>query len=466
MNRLEEYNSLLGELDVTPAALGDTVSRAQMRAKNNRRARFFVLPVSSLAVLFAAFVVIVNASTAFAMICGRIPILRELAVAVAFSPSLSAAVENEYVQPINQSQTANGITMRVEYVIVDQKQLNIFYTLDSKAYTNMDVAPTISAADSTTLEGYSVSSGSYGIQNGELRQIAVDFVDKDMPDSLMLTGRVYDCGTGTASVAAPVQDALIADTEEYKEPETLSTFVFTLAFDPSFSQQGEVITLNQDFILDDQRLTATTVEVYPTHIRLNLEDEEGNTAWLQSLVYYIEDEKGRRFEQISNGITATGSPDSPMMCSHRLESTFFAGSKKLTLTITGAIWLDKDKQRIRVDLANGTADALPEGVRLEDAVREGESWLLTFSGTCRKENASYQLFGTDYYDEAGTKYAYNSWSTGMTGYWDEESQQHVETPDKFRVQFALTDYPHEIVYLCPSYTRTAIMDAPIVIKVK
>ena len=54
----------------------------------------------------------------------------ELAQAVAWSPSLSAAVENDYVQPIGQSQTVNGVTATVEYVIVDRKQLSIFYTLD------------------------------------------------------------------------------------------------------------------------------------------------------------------------------------------------------------------------------------------------------------------------------------------------------------------------------------------------
>ena len=43
-----------------------------------------------------------------------VTVLRELAQAVAWSPSLSAAVENDYVQPIGQSQTVNGVTATVE----------------------------------------------------------------------------------------------------------------------------------------------------------------------------------------------------------------------------------------------------------------------------------------------------------------------------------------------------------------
>ena len=69
--------------------------------------------------------------------CGGVPLLRELAKAVSFSPSLSAAVENEYVQPIGLSQTKNGITATMEYVIVDQKQVNIFYTLKGEGYETL-----------------------------------------------------------------------------------------------------------------------------------------------------------------------------------------------------------------------------------------------------------------------------------------------------------------------------------------
>ena len=80
---------------------------------------------------------LVNLSVPFARACGNVPVLRELARAVAWSPSLSAAVENDYVQPIGQSQTVNGITATVEYVIVDQKQVNIFFTLKGEGYETL-----------------------------------------------------------------------------------------------------------------------------------------------------------------------------------------------------------------------------------------------------------------------------------------------------------------------------------------
>ena len=268
-------------------------------------------------------------------------------------------------------------------------------------------------------------------------------------------------------ITAPIPvDSTQAEEQRHQGPDVISTFNFTLNFDPAYTQKGEIINLNRGFVLDGQHLTATTVEIYPTHIRLNLADNESNTAWLQSLTFYLENEDGKRFEAISNGITASGSIDSPFMKSHRLESPFFSHSRNLTLYITAAVWLDKDMERVKVDLANDVADKLPEGVKLEQSVRKGNSWQLTFSGAERKENSSYQLFGNKYYDEAGNEYEYNSWSSGATGYFDEKANKYVETPGVFRVQFSLTDYPFDTVYLSPSFSRTATLVAPVEIKVK
>lgn len=465
MSRNEEYQLLLSQLDDAPPALAYVVPRARARAAASKRLRrCFAIPAGSLAALFIAFVVVVNSSVTAAAACGRIPLLRELAAAVTFSPSLSAAVENQYVQPIDLEQSQNGITMRIEYVIVDQKQLNIFYSLQSDIYSAMDAAPSIRKLDGSPLGGYSVSTGSYGEENGALRQFTVDFTNRDVPDGLTLSCRIHDNGSNDV-VAAPVpMDSPQA--EEDGEPDVISAFSFALHFDPAYTQKGEVLTLNQDFMLDGQHLTATTVEIYPSHIRLNLADDEHNTAWLQSLSFYLENEKGERFEAIRNGITATGSADSPMMASHRLESTYFSQSQGLTLVITDVIWLDKEMERVEIDLARETANILPEGVSLEQALRTGNDWQLTFSGIEQEEHPAYQLFGLRYYDDAGTEYEYNSWSSGGNGYVDAQTGAFVELPGKFTLQFALTDYPYDTVTLSPSFSRAVALETPVALTVK
>lgn len=464
MNRKEEYLALRRELDEVPPALADTLTRARARLRARRR-RFVALPAGGLAAAALLFVVLVNTSTSFAYACGQIPGLKSLAQFVALSPSLSAAVENAYVQPVEHEKTQDGITARVEYLIVDQKQLNIFFSMRAENGHITDVTPEVRASDGGRLSGYSLSSGSPLTENGELRQITVDFTENDMPDEMRLILKARDAGSGTAQAEAPAR-AADAPHETWKEPEYDTAFSFDLSFDPYFTATGETIVLEREITLDAQRLILKTAEVYPTHMRLNFEDQDGNTAWLKALDFYMIDERGKRFDPIANGITATGSTDSPMMASHRLESAYFAGAKELTLVITGVTCLDHDMQRVRVDLAHASAQALPEGVTLDSVERRGQSWTLRFRAQEQKENASYQLFLSTYYDEEGTEYSFSSWTSGARGYYDEEKGEWFETPGFFDTEFTLTDYPHDAVYLTPVYSRRVTLDVPVEIRIK
>lgn len=464
MNRNEEYLLLMDEMENTPMQLEYTIKRAEARIISAQRKRLvFGIPISLIASLLIVFTVLVNCFPTFANACGKIPLIKELAQVVTFSPSLSTAIENEYVQPIGQQQSLNGITARIEYVIVDQKQLNVFYTINSGIYTAMEATPEIKALDGSVLEGYSISSGNHQTPNGKLNFMTVDFMKHNMPYRLRFTLKVYDNGSLTETVPVEKDSLLLQD--NYKEPEYISIFTFNLNFDPHYTAQGEKIDVDKTFIIDNQTLTLKTAEIYPTHMRMEFSDIHGNTAWLKSLSFYVKNEKGQRFDKIKNGITAAGSIDSPMMKSHRLESSFFFKSKKLTLYITGVDWLDKEMQKIRLDLINVKAENLPQGVVFEKAVRSGNGWILTFSGKQYIKNTTYQIWSQDYYDEDGNEYTYNSWSDSY-GQWDEKQQKYINTPDVFFVEIPLVDYPYDVVYMSPAFSRKVELGKPVKIKIK
>lgn len=361
-------------------------------------------------------------------------------------------------------QTQNDITVRVEYVIVDQKQLDIFYSLNSKVYSTINENPEIRTKDGNPLEGYGFNYRPNTTPNGELKHITVDFVEADVPSSIQLVFKVRsnDGFIGEEPLPAPpvaTEELLLMD-DKYTEPDSIAEFSFILEFDPYYTAQGETIALDQTFEIDGQMLTATTIEIYPTHMRLNFMDDASNTAWLQSLDFYVENEKDERYEAISNGITATGSQDSPMMASHRLESTFFSNSKELTVCITGVTWLDKNMEKIRLDLKNKVIEALPQNVVLEEIERKGNNWVLEFSGKEYEKNASYQLWTWTYYDEENNEYDINGMSSNSN---DDHSD---ETLGRFNKKFVLRDYPHDIVYLSPAYSRMVNLPDPITIRIK
>ena len=455
MSRNEEYAALLSELEQTPAELETTVDRAlrRQRAAGKKR-RAFGISAAGLAACFGAFVLLVNLSMPFARACGNIPVLRELAKAVSWSPSLSAAVENEYVQPIGQSQTVNGITATIEYVIVDQKQLNIFFTLNADGYDNLNAGMPRYEPEQVC----STIGSSWNQPPGTLLNFTLDYGEGNVPDGFTITFRVTtwvepDRPAAPEAPATSYEDEMLEPVEE-EEPDYLAEFTFDLEFDPQFTAKGETVPVDRTFDLDGQSLTVTEVEVYPTHVRVNVADDPANTAWLKSLEFYLENEDGERFEPISNGVTASGDPDSPANISFRLESPYFADSEHLTLHVTGAEWLDKDMERVRVDLADRTAERLPEGVSFQSAEKRDGGWVLTFRVQQRREHFTHQVWNSTFYDEAGNQYESNrrGTTTDGSGYFEE--------------MLPLPGYQADVVWLQPTYSRTTAEITPVTIPIK
>lgn len=467
MNRKEEYNLLLRELEELPIQLDYTMERVEARRKSKRWHRYVAIPVGSIISFLLVFTVLVNSVPVFAKSCSQIPLIKDLAKLVDFSPSLTRAVQHEYVQPIEQEQIQNDITARVEYLIVDQKQVNVFYSLDSHVYEQLEMNPDIVTLAGSKMEGYCLSSGNYNTPNGELNHITIDFTEQDVPSEMKLIMEVYNNPEEMADEEVRDEDGgkIHEITEMHKEPTIISTFKFDLSFDPKYTAMGEKIELNTPIVIEGQELIVTEVEIYPTHMRINLEDKEENTAYLTGMTYYIENEKGERFEKIAKGITASGDKDSPMMVSYRLESTFFSTSQSLNLYITDVVWLDKSKQRVKLDLVHQKAEDLPEGVTFEKAERKENGWLLTFAGKEYQENHHYGIYNGQYYDEEGNEYEYNSWSS-ETGYLDEVSGEYIKTPGIFYIEIPLVDYTKDIVYMVPDFSDRSHLENPVVVKIK
>jgi len=453
MNRTEEFQALLQELDRPVPGLDGILERAY--AKKRKRTHNLILrPLGALAACFAVFVLLVNFCAPVAYACSRIPGLRELAAAVTFSRSLADAVENEYVQPIELSQTKNDITAEIAYLIVDQKQVNVFFRLDSDKYPQLEVDPDVPLP-------CGLLNNSFRAENGDLRSFTVDFVDEDVPDSMVVRLRVYTGGAVTETQPVPAP----ADGDIYREiilplPEYIAEFEFTLEFDPKFTAAGKVIPVNQTVILDGQAITIADIEVYPTHLRVDIKESPDNTAWIKGLEFYVETDWGMRFEPGANGILSTGSTKTPSMTSYRADSPYFYQAEHLKLVITGARFLRKDMETTWLNLATGEHGALPEGASLEKAERRGSDWVITIRSDWSAEKPMYQNFGHKFYDAQGNAYEINQWSS-TCGDPNEDGEFTY-----FLNVFPLRDYPYDEVWLSPLFSHNWRAEDRIVITVQ
>ena len=450
MNRKNEFEAMIEELNQPAPGLETTLDRAYKK-KRKRTTKMIVRPLGGLAACFVVFVLLVNFCVPVAYACSRIPGLRELAEAVTFSRSLTDAVKNEYVQPMDLTQTQNDITAQIEYLIVDQKQVNVFFRLDSEKYTQLEAHPDVRLP-------CGIVNNSFGAENGELRSFTVDFVDEDVPDTMTVYLRVYEGGVREEAFPIEAPDDIYRD-NPIEEPEFLAEFEFLLEFDPEFTETGKVIPVNQTVIMDGQSITVTDIEIYPSHLRVNIDESPDNTAWIDMLYFYIETDWGMKFET-GSGIIATGSEHSKSMVSYRTDSPFFYEAKHLKLVITGAKFLRKDMETTYLNLVTGEHGPLPDGAVFDCATRRGADWVVTFRAPYYEDKPMYQLFGHKFFDADGNEYEIHQWSST---YGDPDDNGNITY---FYDVFPLKNYPYNEVWLSPQYSHYWTAEDLIVITVQ
>lgn len=435
MNRNEEYLNLMKELEENTPNL-----RASVQKARNRRSRvaFLYRPLTGLAACFALFVLLVNFSAPIAQAIYEVPILGELAKAVTFSRSLSDAVQNDYAAPMDMIQENSGVTAKIEYVIVDRKQVHIIYRLESEEYTAMYTIPQILTSDGTGKEPCAWTAPVNEVPNEELRLITLDYTEEDVPDSLQLVIYAYENENGSAEDERPI-----------------AKFTFLLEFDPNQIAEAIVHPVHQTVVIDGQTITITEIQVYPTHLRVNIEDDAGNTAWLKTLEFYIETEDGR-FDVPTGGIIATGSTETKSMTSFRADSIYFYEAEQIRLVITGARWLDKDMEKIRIDLRNGATNALPQGVTLVPAYSENSMGPVTLHIQWDRNQSQHILLNMTYYDATGTLLQAPVCVRDCTDHDGNCWHEWLE----------LDDYPYDHIWIRPTYTHSWAAEEPIIITVR
>ena len=465
MNRMEEYQALRLQLEQPVSALDGTLQRAQKRL-HRKRMRLF-RAAGSLAACFAAFVLLVNFCTPVAYACSKVPVLRELAEAVTFSRSLTDAVNNQYVQPIDLKQTSNGITASVEYLIVDQKQVNVFFRLNAPEDTALGIDPDVSLPDGQRIGSCSLGLNEWDVPNGQLQSVTLEVYDGDVPSSVRLKLKVYP--QHSLSYDEPPEptdrsDDLFSLPNTRAQRDYVAEFDFLLEFDPDFTAPAKIYPVDQQVVLDGNTITVRQVEVYPTHLRVLVEDDPQNTASLRRLFFHIETDWGMKFHTESNGTVSFSFEDS-QVTTYRADSTYFYRADHLRMVITAAEWLDKNMETVYVNLATGETGRLPEGVEFLSAEHHPEGWIVTFKALQRKwysdaDVVSHQLFSHRYLGADGTEGDIRSWTSGGTVLADGEWETH------FTEQFPLTDYHEEEVWLKPNYSHVWLAPSPVVIPIQ
>ncbi|QSX06633.1 DUF4179 domain-containing protein [Sedimentibacter sp. zth1] len=467
MNRIEELNNLKDELNaVVPNGLENVEKRFKKKVFKRRIRNCLCIPISSLLMILAIFTCFVNFVPEFAYACAELPILRDLASAVKISPSLEKAFENDYVQKINQSQTINGITATVKYAIVDEDEINIFYTLESETYKNLYETSEIKSLDGN--EFNTCFNRNEFIRKSNLR-VANSNIDKRISFFMnnFSEGFIFSLDVFNSNQENEVNNNIIISKNEEKD--YIANFKFDIKLNPDLVAKSEYISLNKTFYIDNQKLILEYIKISPSNMKLKFKDDIKNTAWLKGLTMYVLNENGERFDYRQNG-TIASAVNSKTMDMYYLESPYFFNNEHLTLNITQAEWVENSKEKVKIyleDIEKNNFENQP--YKLIEAFKEGKDWVLAFEGSYFGKNHFVSLGGI-YYDEVDKGYYINEIRCYHKTYRYRTKQDIIDIPEYHEIiEIRLTDYPYKTVFFLDDandITKHTELKTPIKIKIK
>ena len=446
MDRMRELEALQNELKQAPKELDYVQTRLRAKIKGNKRwNRYLAVPLQSMASIAVLFVVLVNISPTFASACGRLDYIRELAKMVAMSPSLEAAVDNDYVQPVELKMEDNGIAFTIEYLIVDQRQLNIFYTLEGEGYSRLELHPEYEAEGALQM-GW----GSGFSQSGELQFITMDVFNGEMPSQLTLKAGV-EGQKKTPDTAQPAPKEELGEEDTFVPPVFIAEFTVELNFDPTFTDSGEKVVLNQTVTVDGQDIRVHYAEIFPSFMSINVSSSKDNTATLEGLQWHLESEEGERFDPISNGISSAGTEEDGSV-EYRIESPYFHPNTDYSIVISAISLLEKDLEYVTLDLVNETVEFLPQGYALADTNKLEKGWeiILTYD---KSHGSQGNLLG-NYQTMDGEIRTINNFSSNVV----DGEEQSME-----KQRYVLHDCEENVIDVQLHYSKYVLMEEPIVI---
>lgn len=436
MNRMDELREMQMLCEDTPPELEFTVQKAVNRAarkeKHRKRARRVLAPLASLAGAAAVFVLLVNISVPFAMACNQVPGLRELTRVAAYDPSLRAALEHDYIELVKRTETVDGMTVHLEYLIADRSNLTLFYRVTDEQGREIQTIPELLDADGERLDGYSSSWGYPGEE--EMNHADFLFSEGTLPDRIGVRFELQD--NTDPGAYTPVGEVVFDAVEIHFQ----------------YLKNSRTVEVGQPIAVLGQTILIERVEFYPLQTRIVYRADPANTAKLTSLPFYLTDSKGNHIGNDAGGITGIGNRGAEDSYTAILDTVWWDADETYTLCLDKAAAVPRDAETVFYDPATKTFTGLPGYISVAPYDGVGDDYDTKLVISCTKPDFVSSVFDYEVRDaETGESIAHaDGYGSGTTSWrpWDgSDSETADETaPGYFTnlMDFSAYDRPVEL----------------------
>lgn len=346
------------EMDqVTEEALDGSIARGielgkrrTVRRKRKRLSLGMCLAAVSIMFMLTAFV---RVSPAFAEMMKEIPGLSGFVELIQGDKTLMSAINNDFIQPVNESVEKNGYKLTVDGIIADDQRLVIIYTAEGPGLNG-----------DTGFLNYNLKTDDGGDVVAAIVSSHFPTNEKDKADA-----PIHDYLDILMSDGVPMPNGIqfgLMLGNEWLE--------IDIPIDHSqFAGMREEIELNQSFEVSGQRFMINKVIITPLQVSLMFEADANNDKRANHFINMaLVDEKGRRYE------TSTGFGDLNPLLTRHFKSSYFEKPKQLTFEADG-MYLSENHLSLTIDTDKVETISSPNNkLQLVGKEQVAEGYDLTF----------------------------------------------------------------------------------------
>ena len=360
----EEIAKAVVPQDELEGAIRQGLQRAKQAEKVEKRpvVKRGVWTAIVAAVLFFALVTSVRVSTTFAGAVASLPGMEGLVELIRYDKGIAAAIDNDDFQRLHLSAEKDGVTLTLEGVIADEKEMVLFYTVKGGK-----------------LDEILFMNGTPELMNNNGKNVAVD----------VLAGATLDESKSTergAYLSVRIDNAIdeTAFTLKAKMESQFRSIDYEIPFSLEKKRKpAEKYPIHQTVVIEGQEITFQYVEMSTLRVGIHFQINPSNTKEILSFDdLKLVDKKGKKWTSINEngigyGIRSEG--ENQVMY---LPINYFKQPEELYMEFTKIQALDKDETHVLVDMDKQIILEQPSDGRFKTVERRGNEIVFLFdSGT-------------------------------------------------------------------------------------
>ncbi|QSX06905.1 DUF4179 domain-containing protein [Sedimentibacter sp. zth1] len=467
MNRENEFTEILTELDSIPKELDNIELNTLDKYKKNKNVKKMTLiPLGSVACILLIFTLLINTSMTIAFAISDITVLKDISRLLTFSPSIKSAVENDYIQYINIGKTQNDITVTIDYLIVDEQQLNIFYTITSDKYKEFQSQTEFSTSDANKKLkfGFTDISEAYSDYKNT-GNIVFDFSENNrVNENLIFKFTVKERENKNYNRYDFIENNNSSESNDIKNENIITEISLPLKYDTSKIAKTKTIMINKEIIIENQKMTILSADITPTKLNIKFSCDNENSSIISGLKYYLIDNCNNKYDKISNG-TVSKSDLNRNLVEIRAESPYFYKCEQLKLVITDVSLIEKNKQKVEINLNDKGFEVVKDYIRYENYANVDGYAFITFSAPVVEGHFGQIGIGSEFYDKNNNECTIIQVSHDGGGYFDFNTNENIRNKDRLFETVVLDNFTGNTIYVYPNFTTKAKFSNPISIDI-